>query len=152
MVLHTDEPHPHVHLVVKAVSEQGERLSISKVTLRGWREQFARHLRERGIAANATERAMRGQRQTATKDGIYRANLRGDSTYMHIRAVSVGGIRVEPRKMTLMDTHKKVIRDWQVAEAGYRELASDVQKCVREMSPPFTQREWIAYALNRYSR
>src|SRR5690242_17150124 len=33
MVLHTDEAHPHVHLVVKAVSEQGERLDIRKATL-----------------------------------------------------------------------------------------------------------------------
>jgi hypothetical protein len=32
LVLHTDEPHPHVHLVVKAVSEQGERLNIRKAT------------------------------------------------------------------------------------------------------------------------
>ena len=30
MVLHTDEPHPHVHMVVKAVSEQGVRLNIRK--------------------------------------------------------------------------------------------------------------------------
>ncbi len=35
MVLHTDEPHPHVHMVVRAVSEQGERLHIRKATLRG---------------------------------------------------------------------------------------------------------------------
>ena len=28
MVLHTDEPHPHVHMVVKAVSEQGVRMNI----------------------------------------------------------------------------------------------------------------------------
>ena len=34
MVLHTDQGHPHVHLVVKAVSEQGERLYIRKATLR----------------------------------------------------------------------------------------------------------------------
>ena len=33
MVLHTDEPHPHVHLVVKALSEDGKRLNIRKVTL-----------------------------------------------------------------------------------------------------------------------
>lgn len=45
MVLHTDEPHPHVHVVVKAVSEDGVRLNIRKETLRGWREGFARHLR-----------------------------------------------------------------------------------------------------------
>src|SRR5213080_539026 len=37
LVLHTDEPHPHVHLVVKAVSELGERLNIRKATLREWR-------------------------------------------------------------------------------------------------------------------
>ena len=34
LVLHTDEPHPHVHLVLKAVSEQGVRLNIKKATLR----------------------------------------------------------------------------------------------------------------------
>ena len=34
MVLHTDEPHPHVHMVIKAVSERGERLNIRKATLR----------------------------------------------------------------------------------------------------------------------
>lgn len=57
LVLHTDEPHPHVHLVVKAVSEQGVRLNIRKATLRGWRGEFARHLRDQGIAATLpTER------------------------------------------------------------------------------------------------
>jgi len=60
MVLHTDEPHPHVHVVVKAVSEQGVRLNIRKATLRGWRKEFARHLRAHGVEANATERAVRG--------------------------------------------------------------------------------------------
>ena len=34
VVLHTDEPHPHVCMVVKAVSEHGERLNIRKATLR----------------------------------------------------------------------------------------------------------------------
>src|SRR5665213_616275 len=61
MVLHTDQDHPHVHLVVKAVSADGRRLNIRKATLRGWRQQFAAHLRAQGIAANATERAVRGQ-------------------------------------------------------------------------------------------
>ena len=48
MVLHTDEPHPHVHMVVKAVSEEGMRLNIRKATLREWRREFARHLRAPG--------------------------------------------------------------------------------------------------------
>lgn len=33
MALHTDEFHPHVHAVLQAVSEQGERLYIRKATL-----------------------------------------------------------------------------------------------------------------------
>ena len=32
VVLHTEEPHPHVHMVIKAVSEDGVRLNIRK----GW--------------------------------------------------------------------------------------------------------------------
>jgi len=54
MALHTDEPHPHVHVVVKAISEQGVRLNIRKATLRGWRSAFAAHLRLAGVDANAT--------------------------------------------------------------------------------------------------
>jgi hypothetical protein len=53
------EPHPHVHVIVKAVSEWEARLNIRKATLRGWREEFARHLRAQGIEANATRRVVR---------------------------------------------------------------------------------------------
>ncbi|HEY2808267.1 MAG TPA: relaxase/mobilization nuclease domain-containing protein [Steroidobacteraceae bacterium] len=78
VVLHTDQRHPHVHLVVKAVSEDGRRLNIRKATLRGWRRDFATHLRAQGIPANATERAVRGQIRPPVRDGIYRAAERGE--------------------------------------------------------------------------
>jgi len=61
MVLHTDQAHPHVHLVVKAEDVQGQRLHVDKAMLRQWREEFAQLMREQGIAANATARAMRGR-------------------------------------------------------------------------------------------
>src|SRR5690606_24174707 len=89
LVLHTDEDHPHVHLVLKAVSEQGVRLNVRKATLRHWRSEFARNLRLLGVPANATERAVRGQSRKAMKDGIYRATLRGDSTYLRAQAEAV---------------------------------------------------------------
>src|SRR6202795_4653163 len=38
MALHTHQGNPHVHLVVRAVSEQGVRLNIRKATLRDWRQ------------------------------------------------------------------------------------------------------------------
>ncbi len=88
-VLHTDEAHPHVHLVLKAVNEQGVRLNIKKATLRHWRSEFARNLRLLGVEANATERAVRGEGRKAKKDGIYRASLRGDSTYVRAQAEAV---------------------------------------------------------------
>src|SRR6202050_3390219 len=65
MVLHTDAPHPHVHVVVKAISKEGARLNIRKATLREWRREFARHLRALGVAANATERGVRGESRSA---------------------------------------------------------------------------------------
>jgi hypothetical protein len=55
MVLHTDQQHPHVHMVVKAENDNGQRLHVDKALLRQWREDFARMMREQGIAANATD-------------------------------------------------------------------------------------------------
>src|ERR1700736_1217745 len=102
MVLHIDEPHPHVHLVVKAVSEQGVRLHIRKATLREWRSEFARQLRALGVAANATERGVGGEGRSPKRDGIYRAEHRGESRHTRTRAEGVaaellkGNLWVEP--------------------------------------------------------
>ncbi|KQW57638.1 relaxase [Variovorax sp. Root411] len=73
MVLHTDQPHPHVHLVVKCEHEfePGKRLYIRKETLRQWREQFAALMREQGVAANATPRQLRGQVRKPYRDPIH---------------------------------------------------------------------------------
>jgi hypothetical protein len=158
LVLHTDEPHPHVHLVLKAINEQGVRLNIKKATLRHWRSQFAQHLRQLGVAANATERAVRGQVKTTRKDGIYRASKRGASTYMRAQAESVakellkGDIRVEPGKRTLLQTRAAVQQGWwavaeQLARSGQRELAADTARFIGGMARPQTDREWIAQQL-----
>jgi hypothetical protein len=62
LVLHTDQDHPHVHLVVSAHKREGGRLNIRKADLRRWREKFAQQLRRQGIEANATPGA--GSRAT----------------------------------------------------------------------------------------
>lgn len=73
LVLHTDQAHPHVHLVVKAEHERdpGRRLHIRKATLRQWRDEFAACLREEGVAANATPAWARGQGGRRKKDAIH---------------------------------------------------------------------------------
>lgn len=57
LALHTDDPHPHVHVVVKAFSEQMVRLNIRKPTLRAWRQKFAQCLRSQGVPAKASPRS-----------------------------------------------------------------------------------------------
>lgn len=162
LVLHTDEPHPHVHLVVKAVSEQGRRLNIRKATLREWRREFARHLRDQGIAANATERAVRGENRTHKRDEIYRAALRGDSTHIRARTESVtvhllaGPLLDASGKAKLVDTRKQIERGWRAVSAilrtqGYSELATRVDGFVAQMPVARTERELIALELQKFS-
>lgn len=152
LVLHTDESHPHVHLVLKAVSEQGVRLNIKKATLRHWRSQFASHLRTLGVAANATERAVRGEGRSARKDGIYRSGLRGESTYLHGKTATLSAVmhesnvRAEEGTEALTETRRQVVRGWteiarRLIHDGERALALDIQKFVQAMPPPQTDRE-----------
>ncbi len=158
--LHTDEPHPHVHLVLKSVSEQGVRLNIKKATLRHWRSEFARNLRLLGVEANATERAIRGETKNAKKDGIYRASLRGDSKYVRAQAEAVaaellkGNTRAEPGKRKLVETRKAVETGWrslagQLANEGHHRLAGDVQRFLDQMPPARTEREFVADELRQ---
>jgi hypothetical protein len=161
--LHTDEPHPHVHLVVKAVSEQGVRLNIRKATLREWRREFARHLRDQGIAANATERAVRGEIRTRPPDAIYRANLRGDSAHTRNRAEVVaaeilkGDLRIESGKSTLLATRGEIERGWRATSdillaQGRPELAARVRRFMEQMPPPRTDSELVAEGLRQHAR
>jgi len=76
LVLHMDQKHPHAHLVVKAESIEGPRLHIDKPMLRAWREDFARMMRDQGVAANATPNVYRGRTKSGKKDAAYRAQRR----------------------------------------------------------------------------
>lgn len=163
LVLHTNEPHPHVHLVVKAVSEQGKRLNIRKATLRWWRREFARHLQALGVPANATERAVRGENRSPKRDGIYRAEQRGESWRTRARMDEVGSqllrgsLPTERGKETLILTRKDVERGWrEVSEIlvaqGQRELATAVLRFVGQMPPPRSDREMLAEQLRERRR
>ena len=61
LALHTDTPRPHVHLTVQAEGLDRKRFNPRPVQLHRFRERFARELRERGGAAEATPRRARGQ-------------------------------------------------------------------------------------------
>ncbi len=61
LALHTDTPRPHVHLTVQAEGLDRTRFNPRPVQLNRFRERFARELRARGVAAEATPRRARAQ-------------------------------------------------------------------------------------------
>ncbi len=162
MVLHTDEPHPHVHMVVKAVSEEGVRLNIRKATLHDWRREFARHLRAQGISANATDRAVRGATRPKLSDGMYRALQRGASR--RIQEQHEGAAGREPRttsdasaRESLLRTRAQVERGWEAAaeildRQGQHDLARYVRRFTEAMPPIRTDRELLRAAMKPRER
>ena len=161
MVLHTDQAHPHVHLVVKCEHETapGKRLYIRKDTLRQWREQFAAMMREQGVPANATPRQLRGQVKSAHKDPIHhrlravrafqdlpdsqRAARRPPpgSTFLRRkveavgRALQVGRLPPEPGRAGLAATRAQVEADWtETAESLRRQGHEALARQVEQFS------------------
>ena len=146
MVLHTDQPHPHVHLVVKCEHEfePGQRLYIRKDTLRQWREQFAALMREQGVAANATPRQVRGQTRKPYRDAIHH-RLRAlrafgqqpmgerlgrrppkTSTFMRakleslLQALSSGRGAADNGQEKMRNTRREVVADWRTTADALR--------------------------------
>lgn len=155
MVLHTDEPHPHVHMVVKAVSEEGVRLNIRKATLREWRREFARHLRVEGISANATDRAVRGATRPKLSDGVYRALQRGASRRIPVHEGPAGqqGTTAADAtdRETLLHTRGQIERGWRAAadtldRQGQQDLAWYVRRFIEALPPIRTDRELLMEA------
>uniref|UniRef100_C5D071 MobA/VirD2-like nuclease domain-containing protein n=1 Tax=Variovorax paradoxus (strain S110) TaxID=543728 RepID=C5D071_VARPS len=146
MVLHTDQPHPHVHLVVKCEHEfePGQRLYIRKETLRQWREQFAALMREQGVAANATPRQVRGQIRKPYRDAIHhrlralrafgqlppddRARHRPPrtSTFMRakleslLQALRSGRGAADDGQEKMRNTRREVVADWRATADALR--------------------------------
>jgi hypothetical protein len=163
MALHTDEPHPHVHLVLKARSEEGQRLYVRKATLRQWRDGFASHLRALGVAANATPRHVRGETRPRKPDSIYRAMSRGESTHFRKRVEAVHGdlvkgkLQVESGKAKLIRTRQEVRRGWltlsdTLTRQGHPEIAAQVRRYVEQMPKALTEKEYIATKLFEHNR
>jgi hypothetical protein len=106
---------------------------------------------------------VRGQDFKAKKDGIYRADLRGDSSYVRAQAEAVasellkGNIHIDRGKRTIVETRKQVVRGWmQVATAlkkdGELMLADQVRSFAAGLSPPRTDREGVARELTSRAR
>ena len=158
MALHKHQRHPHVHLVVKAEAESGQRLHIDKARLREWRRDFAQMMRDQGVDANATPSWARGRGKQAASLATYRAKRRADSYALRARVASVateltksGTIR-DPARAKLLDARKGIVEGWnQVATVldaqGEVVLAGEVRHFAMHLPPVMTDRERLAAEL-----
>ena len=146
-----------------AADEDGKRPNIRKATLREWRGLFAQHLRTHGIAANATERAVRGQTRSSFKDAIHRASLRGECRYLRERVQGIteelrdGGLKPNPGKTKVLATRSDVIAGWHVVAdallaAGQAAIAEKIWGFVGGMHRPLTTDERLASKLEERTR
>lgn len=155
MALHTHQQHPHVHLVVKAEGVDGRRLHIDKAMLREWREDFARMMRDQGIAANATARFVRGQGKKGMPPAAYQTKRHGRSHAFRAQVQSIareltstGAVR-DPAHNKLAATRKAIVAGWKaVADAldaqGEIVLAGEVRSFATHLPPVLTDRERLA--------
>lgn len=156
MALHTHQPHPHVHLVVKAEGIDGRRLHIDKAMLREWRQDFARMMRDQGIAANATPRAVRGQTKRAAKDVFFRTRQRGTPMTI-VRELSQTRTISDPARARLLETRKAVVAGWNTVAAkleaqGEAVLGGHVRYFAMHLPPVMTDRQRLAAELIRHAK
>lgn len=155
MVLHTDQEHPHVHMVVKAEGNDGRRLHVDKARLRQWREDFARIMREQGIAANATPRVARSRNRDKTRDARFRAQRHGNSTALLATVKEIAKELYEtktyqdPARPRLIETRRAVVDRWMsIADTldaqSEVELAADVRRFAQQLPQVLTQKERLA--------
>jgi len=77
MALHTDEAHPHVHLIIAGRDNDGRRFNPDRAFLQHCRERFAENLRVRGIEADATKRQARGYPPKSDPAPVVQMRARG---------------------------------------------------------------------------
>jgi hypothetical protein len=180
MALHTPETepgrkndkspeHPHVHVILRAEDENGQRMYIRKGDLRVWREDFAAQLRARGIDANATSRAERGRSLKAVRGAEWHIEKRNQEKIARGEAaepskakagrlreaaqeLQEGRTEPKPWELAMAARRRDVMRELaknaaQLREEGDHELADQVDRFIQDMPLVDTERRQMQRAL-----
>jgi hypothetical protein len=174
MVLHTPETdpapdskraeHPHVHVILRAEDDDGQRLHIYKDDLRAWREDFAAALRARGIEANATSRAERGVSLKTVRGPEHHITERwrqGKGLPSMARArrfeeaakeLQEGRTEPKPWELAMAARRRDVQRELtqnvaRLRQEGDHQLADQVEQFMQAMPPVDTERRQMQRAL-----
>jgi hypothetical protein len=156
-----------VHLAVRALGDQGERLNPKKADLETWRQVFAQALRDRGVEAEATPRRARGVTRKAERTPLRKirerheagqgapAMVRRAAYHDAAKAAFKGDTAPMPWEAQTLERQAKV-RSLYLAQAQLlcrssypedRALGSKVETFVKSMPQPDSQRLALAREL-----
>jgi Relaxase/Mobilisation nuclease domain len=133
MVLHDHQANPHVHISVRAESKHGKRLNPRKTDLHRWRETFAHKLQERGIDAEATRQATRGN--SRNYDPLWRIKAREDGRLWTTQASTKSSPRSKATRAQAAEAWMHLGRALALSgDAADRNLALSIERFVRDMT------------------
>lgn len=121
---HLDTDSPHVHVLVNATNDRGERLNPRKQDLHNYRVSFVQKLAEQGIEATATRRIHQFKYQENYRQGRLHGNSRA------------GQGKPSPKKPTseqmksIKKTHDSLAEQYKAYTKG---LPSDQQELKKEL-------------------
>ncbi len=165
--LHTDAPHPHVHIAVRVLGDDGTRLNPRKADLEAWRQVFAQALRDRGVEAEATPRRARGITRKAERTPLRKMRERHEAgrgeparvqraAYHEAAQAAFGGQAERPPWEARLVERQTRVRGLYLAQAQLlgrspnaadRMLSAEVAAFVRSMPQPDTRRLALAREL-----
>lgn len=156
---HDDTRHPHVHLTLRPVGDDRQRLNPRKADLEEWRQTFAQKLRDRGVQAEATPRRARGVTLKAERTPILKMKERGEGPYVE-RQARIDAARVafgrdqelkpwekasQARQKEIRALYLQAAKDLKGSpEPNDQALGQRLQDFVRSMPAPDSQRLALA--------
>lgn len=127
MAQHLDTDSPHVHVLLNATNDKGERLNPRKQDLHNYRVNFVEKLREQGIEAIATRRIHQFKYKDNKRQGVIHKDERT-------------GIKQNNKKptasqlKTIQATHKDIAKQYQAyvdnLPSNQAELKTEIKKLV----------------------
>ncbi|NSY41335.1 relaxase/mobilization nuclease domain-containing protein [Leisingera sp. ANG59] len=164
MALHTDTPHPHVHLTVRTVGHDGVKLNLRKADLQHLRDTFAEKLRQRGIEAESTPRHARGKTRRGESTPVYKIRQRGGKPFIDAKKRNEvrrdlernnGVLPTHAWDAAIADRRNRVMRTYtgaarilaQSDDPADRVLAQETGRFTARLTKVVTQRTEIARTL-----
>lgn len=164
LALHTDTKHPHVHLTLRTVGHDGERLNLRKADLQHLRDTFAEKLRQRGIEAESTRRHARGATRKGEATPVYKIRQRGGKPLVDARKArevqrdlddNLGRLPQRPWDAALVSRRNRVMATYGAAarvlaqseDPADRELAVATKAFAARLTDMTTQRAAMAQSM-----